>query len=181
MTDDTAHWHVTRHSEDDDPALFADVYAALEYAADELACLVEFWHEGITPAGENEDYEGAYKAFVKAELYSDLVSAANHAPGQHHKPRADRAPLYAAPDYEGGPFDERNLGYLGDNDPQSVLFQTALRHVQKINSESPVEIFDCTAPLETVDHCDECGPYQFEYVTCTAMGGTGDGSLLEEK
>lgn len=169
-----SHWHVTRHSEDDDPLITSDVYFALDYAATELDRMADFEHDGIRCAGENGDFEGAYRAWEKAELYHGLMLAAKHAPDQHGKHRKDRAPHYAGPD--SGPDEKGWEHYLQDDNPDSLLYKTALHHVGEISFRSPLSIWECTEPLAQFDHV----VHGDDEVYCTAHGGIGGADLLEQ-
>jgi hypothetical protein len=46
------HYHVRRHSDDDDPFVTDDLFAALGYARDELDHLADMEHEGVSFTAE---------------------------------------------------------------------------------------------------------------------------------
>lgn len=145
---DPAHWHVSRHSDDEDVLITEDFWNALDYAAGELRELAEFEYEGIAPMGETGDYEGAYTAFKRSNELDALYQRAIHPVQQHRRADPDddepsrydparwRAPLYR--------------GYGGDD----RLMETARRAVEKVNSESPVSIWECSDELIYVDDND---------------------------
>jgi hypothetical protein len=137
---DPKHWHVSRHSNDDDVFIVEDFWYALDYAADELRDLAEFEHEGISANGEAGDFEGAYTAFKRSNELDAVMQQAKHALDQHNKIDPDddipgtvndgyRAPLYQGP---GG--DEK-------------IMQLALRAVERINNETPVSMWECSDEL----------------------------------
>ena len=147
---DPAHWHVSRHSDDEDVFITEDFWNALDYAAGELRDLAEFEYEGISAMGEAGDYEGAYTAFKRSNELDALYEAAIHPRQQHRRTDPDedeiitdrhRAPLYR--------------GYGGDD----RIMETARRAVEKVNSESPVSIWECSDELVYVDDNDHLTGY----------------------
>jgi hypothetical protein len=127
------HYHVTRHSDDDEPFATTDLYTALSYAADEIDNLAEFEHESISIFGDMGSYKEAYKAFQRTEELSVLRANAAHPVEQHSVPRTDRAPLYQ-----------------GD-DSDALLWDLAQRMAEKVSDESPVTISECRESTDDPD------------------------------
>jgi hypothetical protein len=137
---DPKHWHVSRHSDDDDVFIAEDFWSALDYAAGELRDLAEFEYEGISASGDAGMFELAYTAFKRSNELDAVKMQADHALQPHNKIDPDddipgtvndgyRAPLFRGP---GG--DEK-------------IMECALRAVERINSATPVSIWECDAEL----------------------------------
>ena len=111
----TNHWHVSIHSEDDDVYITDDLFAALDYAAQELDRAADFEHDGVSVvAAKVEDarswgkkypdvyeMEEALLSFAKCERYANLMLNARNMVKQHNADTDDRAPLYSADPYAG--------------------------------------------------------------------------------
>jgi hypothetical protein len=142
------HYHVRRHSEDEDPYITDDLFSALDYAATELDNMADFEHDGISACGEQGDYESAYEAFVKCERYNNLMMNARNMVKQKGAFYADRAPLYQvnSADWVGRVGNE-----LADarDAADARLFESAIRTAGEINSGSPIGIGQCDAPMRT--------------------------------
>ena len=124
------HYHVTRHSDDDEPFVTPDLYAALDYAADEIDSLAEFEHESISIFGDMGSYKEAYWAFQRTEALSVLHANVANIVHQHRTKREDRAPLYR------------------DEDGDTLLAESAQRMVEHVNSETPVTLWDCASSTD---------------------------------
>ncbi len=136
---DPVHWHVSRHSEDDDVFITEDFWQALDYAATELRDLSEFEYEGISASGDAGDFESAYEAFKHSNELDALRSNLAHAIQQHERIDPDDDTLvisdkYRAPLYRGPGGDER-------------IMETALRAIDTVNFGSPVSIWECSQEL----------------------------------
>lgn len=145
------HYHVVRHSEDADPYVTGTVYSALDYAAQELRDLADFetsYVSGVAERVSNGDYvvesemEDALKSYSKAETYNNLAINAQIRADNHEQLRNERPPLFQDDTTD-------------DNDPRSLLFQSAVRVMDKINTESPLSIWDCEKDLSTDDNTGE--------------------------
>lgn len=90
------HWHVQRHTEDDDVFVTTDVVTALGYAADELNLITESEHENIRLHGEAGEFEQAYRAFDHVQAWSVLVANLRTLVANAEKYPGYRAPLYQA-------------------------------------------------------------------------------------
>ncbi len=126
---DPVHWHVSRHRSDDDVFIVEDFWSALDYAQTELRDVVDFEWEGISASGEAGDFEGAYHAFKRANELDAVRNQINHAMDQHYGPHTVRAPCYQGP---GG---------------DALIKQTADRAVEQLNSETDMEMWECSAEL----------------------------------
>lgn len=133
------HYHVVRHSEDEDPYITDTVYSALDYAAQELRELDDFETSNVSVVAErvsNGDYvvesemADALKSYSKAATYENLAINAQIRADNHEQSRDMRPPLFQ---------DDT----MDDNDPRSLLFQSAVWVMNKINNESPLSIWDC--------------------------------------
>jgi hypothetical protein len=144
MTLPANHYHVHRHSDDEDPFVTGDLFDAIDYAATELDQLADFEHDGISASGEQGDYESAYNAFVRSERYNGLMLNARNMVKQHSQPIAERAPFYT-PDWEAG----------GEDAAQERLFESAKRTAGEINSGSPIAISECEAEMKTWPDTDQ--------------------------
>lgn len=134
-----SHWHVSRHRDDDDVFITTGFWSALDYAATALSELAEFVHGGIGPMGEAGDYQSAYEAWVRSNELDALYQNVKHAGDQHSKADPDEdeqydATRHRAPHYQGYGGDER-------------IMETALRVVEQVNSESELNIWECTSEL----------------------------------
>jgi hypothetical protein len=126
------HYHVITHPDDEDGYTTDDLFAAVDYAGDELDRLADFEHDGISASGEQGDYESAYNAFVRMERYNGLMLNAANMVKQHNAKRGDRAPIYR-PSWKD----------QGTEEADTVLFQSAKHVVQMINEGSPLSIWEC--------------------------------------
>ena len=140
---DPKHWHVSRHSDDDDVFITEDFWSALDYAKGEVDSLAEFEHDGISCMGDAGDYQGAYEAYKRSNELDAVMQQAKHALDQHSKIDPDddipgtvndgyRAPLFRGP---GG---------------DALIMECALRAVERINSETPVSMWECADELVMV-------------------------------
>jgi hypothetical protein len=135
------HWHVTRHSDDDELFTADDLFSALDYAATELDQLTEFEYEyasgvasRVTGSGDVGAYEmtEALKSLARSEAYSALHADAVNMWKQHTTPNDERASLYRDTWM-------RDPGTTGDQ-----RLDTAAHHViAQINDESPLSIWPC--------------------------------------
>ena len=145
------HYHVSRHTEDDDVFVTDDLFAALDYAADELDRMADFEHDGVSMVAakieEESDYgtpgnvydmREALLSFAKMERYNTLMLNARNLVKQSKAAIAERAPFYT-PDWEEG----------GEDAAQARLSESAKRTAGEINSGSPIRIWDCDAELRT--------------------------------
>jgi hypothetical protein len=148
------HYHVSRHSDDEDPFVTGDLFAALDYARGELDSLADFEHDGVSfVAAKVEDarswgdkrYPSAYEmeeallSFAKVERYNGLMANAANIVKQHnYSKRADRAPIYR-PAWEN----------QGTNEADARLYKSAEHTAGEINSGSPIAISECEAELHT--------------------------------
>jgi hypothetical protein len=132
---DKSHWHVSRHSEDDDIYSTEGFVEALSYAAYELDKLAEFEHEIITTYGDSELFQEAYEAFKCSMQYANLSANAEN--------------IYKQ--YRANHPSKRAAAYQGE-DWQEKLELAADRIQHEINSGSPMKIYECTmtecAPVE---------------------------------
>lgn len=128
-----SHWHVIRHTDDDDPFITNNIGAAFDYAAGELDTLASLAHDEISGAGEAGDYEAAYRAWQREMALHNLhQNAANMAEQWGAEHEDDRAPLYR-----------------GDGATGRLI--VASEHMRdEIGTGSPIKIITC--PL------DECRP-----------------------
>lgn len=93
-----SHWHLQRHSEDDDIYVTPALADALDYAAQELNDSAAFEHQRISESGEVGDYEQAFGSFQRSERYASLAADAANVHHQATAPIERRAPLYAVRD-----------------------------------------------------------------------------------
>lgn len=156
------HWHVTRHSDDEDPCVTETIFAALDYARTELDSLADFEHDGAsftahrveearTMGGKypsTYEMEEALLSFAKVERYTGLMANAANIVKQNGTFYADRAPLYQvdSADWVGRVGNE-----LADarDAADARLYESALHTAREINENSPLGIWDCTAELRT--------------------------------
>jgi hypothetical protein len=141
------HWHVTRHSEDDDPYVTDSLYDALDYAAGELDPLAGHEHDMITASGEAGNFEEAYKSFVKTETLAGLQANAANIQTQARSEPADRAPLYS----DDTPYDEES----GEVNTASRLYGAAQWVAENINEGSPLFLWQCEAETAYVTDTGE--------------------------
>jgi hypothetical protein len=146
------HYHVRRHSDDDDPYVSDDLFACLDYAATELDQLADFEHDYVSTvaAKVEEDWSRvsglvtpheareALLSFAKCERYVALMANARNIVKQHNTPRRDRAPLYTE-----GWLDQ------GAKEADARLLLAANHTAQEINDGSPISIGGCTAEMRT--------------------------------
>jgi hypothetical protein len=163
------HWHVTRHSEDDDPYVTDDLYDAMEYAATELDLIADHEHDMITVSGEAGDFEEAYKSFKKTEILAGLQANATNIYTQSRSVPADRTPLYQEDMPYNPPLtDEGTPTAESTVNTASELYQTALRMAENINRDSQFSIWSCDAETayvtDTGDPSDEDDPNA--HMTC---------------
>jgi hypothetical protein len=157
MPSDHIHYHVARHSGDDDVYVTASIFGALDYAAEELGTLADFEWEYVAeiarrvaeeprplagetsmPAGEMAD---ALRALVRSETYANLKANAENMSKQHGLPNDKRAPLYV-----------NHPDRCGDN----LLLESARRVTGNINDDSPLTIGECSGEL--LDEDSDDGP-----------------------
>jgi hypothetical protein len=143
------HWHVTRHSEDDDPYVTGSIYDALDYAARELNELADHEHDFVSTVASRvaehpdrnpchyDEMEAALRSFMKAEHYSSLALNAASRYKQSRASIADRAPLFQEDQVFLAPGDADN--------PQAKLYQSATWTAGEVNSGSPLSIWSCEA------------------------------------
>jgi hypothetical protein len=156
------HWHVTRHSDDEDPWVGETIFGALDYARTELDDLADMEHAMVSDVASRVDterhaagraglnpyeMEEALLSFAKAERYNGLMLNAANMVKQRGMFYADRAPLYQVDsrDWEKG---EAALADARDA-ADARLHQAALHTAREINENSPLGIWDCTAELRT--------------------------------
>ena len=148
------HYHVRRHTDDDDPMITDDLFAALGYARDELDHLADMEHEAVSFTAEEVvkgyngimsensvskyDMELALLSFAKVETYSNIMLNASNMVKQHNAAIAERAPFYT-PDWEEG----------GEDAAQARLFESAKRIAAMVNNDTPLSIGECSADLLT--------------------------------
>ena len=141
---DPRHWHVSRHSDDDDVFITEDFWSALKYAKGEVDSLAEFEQDGISCMGDSGDFEGAYNAFKRSNELDAVQMQAAHALEQHNKRDLDEDESYdygvkhRAPLFQGPGGDEK-------------IVELALRAVERINSETPVSMWECDDELVYVN------------------------------
>lgn len=156
MTTTPNHYHVSSHSEDDDPFVTGDLFAALDYARWELDNLADMEHDSVSATAdrvaENEntvsmtpskvpayEMEMALLSFVKVQRYNGLMANAANMVKQHgYAKRADRAPLYR-PSWTD----------QGTEEADARLFEAAKHTASAINSGSPIYITECGATMLT--------------------------------
>lgn len=136
---DPEHYHVSRHSNDDDVAIFTDFWTALDYAATELRELAEFEYEGISASGDAGDFESAYEAFVHSNELDNHHNNVVHVIKQHEATDPDEGEAYdpakhRAPHWQGYGGDER-------------IMRRALAVAQTVNFETSLKISACFAEL----------------------------------
>jgi hypothetical protein len=154
----TTHYHVSRHSNDDDPYITDDLFAALDYAGTELNELADFEHEGLSyiaqqvaegqtmfddNAVSKATMEVALLAFLKVERYNGLMANTANMVKQNRAPHVDRAPLYQI-DWEN-----EGDGLWPVRAADARLFEAAKRVAQSVNDASPVSITECSADMRT--------------------------------
>jgi hypothetical protein len=146
------HYHVSRHSDDEDPYITDDLFAALDYARGELDSLADFEHDGVSfTAGRVQDahdrgaaYPSTYEmeeallSFAKVERYNGLMANAANMVKQNAAKHQDRAPIYR-PSWEN----------QGTNEADARLYISAEHTAGEINSGSPIAISECEAELKT--------------------------------
>lgn len=136
-----AHFHVTRHSEDEDPYITEDKGSALDYASTELAELGDSEHDlVITIAMQVEEGQDvhpdtmadALKSQLKAERYWNWsTNTGNHAKFLNpDTPDSERAPLYQDGDVDGKTAEERR------NEGADWV-------ISQVNNETPMHIWEC--------------------------------------
>jgi hypothetical protein len=143
------HWHVQRHSDDDDPYVTAGIYDALDYAATQLGNLADFEHDGIMGCGEAGAFEEAYRCWERSELYGNLADNAANVVRQHREQdAAKRAPLYQGDGWE------------------AALLKHAMWTASEINGKAPrgFMVWYCGYGLVTVnagtaDEMETCASY----------------------
>jgi hypothetical protein len=124
------HWHVSRHPEDDEQ-VFAGVFEALKYAAEELERAAAGLIGEAAALADRGEFADAWKRRETSDGYS-LVAA--NAAKVHDKAWAapwDRAPLYSGPDEAAN---------------RAKLRETAAWIVGTVNAEGPTQftITECT-------------------------------------
>lgn len=129
------HFHVMRHSDDEDPFICEDLFTVLDYLGTEMRDLADMEHDGIAGYGENGMFEDAYRCWERSEQYGSLQLNAENMVRQHRAAREDRAPLYAGPD-DGG-------ACLPDDDEDSRLRKSAMWVLGKICDGSPAIAWTC--------------------------------------
>lgn len=148
------HFHVSRHSEDDDVAVFTDIYGALGYAGEELRSVADFEYEGASFTAQKVsespgniyfprenfpvdpgEMESALRALAKSEQYGGLAANAENMVRQHSAKPLDRAPLYRG------------------TDSDDLLLNSATWVATEISAKSPVTIWEC--PEDTYEDSEE--------------------------
>lgn len=151
------HWHVTRHSDDDDPYVTSDLYAALGYASEELDLMAEYEHSGIGTLGDAGMWEEAYRCWQRCEQYNALHLQALNIVTQHEVAPEHRAPLYQGDDWEGR------------------LRESALRVAASVGEGSPMAIWDCADGACTCPCCGRDGYFRgSEWGICSDCVDAGD-------
>lgn len=120
-TPSATHYHVQRHSEDDDVLSTDSLAEAMDYAATELDMMADSEHTMIRASGEAGDYEAAYRAWEHVEAWYGLQANAANIAKQHTVPPAERAPLYRA----------------DDTAARDALRTAAMHVMEMINAEGP--------------------------------------------
>lgn len=95
---DSVHWHVTRHSEDDDPLSTYSIGGALDYAARELDIIADSEHDAHVWYGEAGEFEESWRASERVRAWSGLQQNLANLATQYARPVPERAPLYAGTD-----------------------------------------------------------------------------------
>jgi hypothetical protein len=169
------HYHVTRHGDDDDPYITDDIYAALDYAATELAELADMEGQHVDevanrvaeipesrhmpeddPRNVSEwEMEQALRAWARSAKYDNLHANAANMYKQHTAEDAERAPLY------------QSTGFT-DADRRSPLYESAVHVWYEINENSPISIWECNQGSYTDKE---------EAMRCAADGGMEDASV----
>lgn len=161
------HYHVMRHSGDDDPFISEDLFEVLDYLATELRDLADMENDGISGYGESGAFEEAYRCWQRAEKYTGLQLNAENMVRQHQAAREDRAPLYAGPD-EGGTLLRGT--YLPDDHEDSMLRKTALWVLGNICDGSPASAWTCEHGTREGTGRDDDG-----VLYCTEYDDPGEG------
>lgn len=163
----TNHWHVNRHSDDDDPYLSEDLFGALDYARTTLDELADFEQSNVSATAANVEeartmggkYPSVYEmeeallSFAKAERYNSLMMNAANMVKQHAAKHAERAPLYQV-DFSR----DATAGWVyadAAKEADARLHQSALHTARAINEGSPLGIWDCAAELRTWPDTDQ--------------------------
>lgn len=149
-----SHYHLSRHNEDDDPYISADLYAVLDYAADELDRLADSEHGYVSDvAGRVKDgYRGtlanskvsesemqdALLSFGKIETWTALVANGRNMARQHTAKRAARAPVYR-PSWQD----------QGTEESDARLLHSAKNVLEAFQADSPFDVWECEADLHT--------------------------------
>lgn len=155
------HYHVNRHSDDEDPYVAESLFDALDYARTELDSLADFEHDYVSTTAQRVEeartmgakypevyeMEEALLSFAKAERYSNLMANAANMVKQNRTKHADRAPLYQIDwrDKNGG----TRRGWDAVKEANARLVDAATRTAHTINEGSPLGIWDCNAALGT--------------------------------
>lgn len=160
------HYHVNRHSDDEDPYLSESLFDALDYARTELDSLADMEHSNVSYTAQRveeartmggkypdvyemeDEMEEALLSFSKAERYTGLMANAANMVKQNDAFYAERAPLYQvdSADWVGRAGNE-----LADarDAADARLLDAAKRVARTINEGSPLGIWDCNAALGT--------------------------------
>jgi hypothetical protein len=150
-----SHYHVIRHSDDDDPYISEDLFACLDYAATELDELADMKHATVSETAENvrrgynglftdnsvgkDEMEYALLAFAACETYSNVRQNCLNMVKQHgYSKRADRAPIYR-PSWED----------QGTEEADARLIESAEHVVKMVNDDTPISITHCCGEMRT--------------------------------
>jgi hypothetical protein len=139
------HFHVQRHSEDEDIYVTERIYDALDYAATELEAVTDIEHEGISAYGEQGVFEAAYRCWQRSERYGDLAGNAENVVRQNNSPAEKRAPLY-----QGDGWQERLLehaqwvaGKINRDGPDGFGIWECTSEIALLNEGTPDEMVTC--------------------------------------
>lgn len=163
----TNHWHVTRHSDDEDPCVTETIFAALDYARTELDSLADFEHAGASYTAHRVEeartmggkYPSAYEmeeallSFAKIERYTGLMANAANMVKQNAAKHADRAPLYQVDFGRDATSDWVYADAAKEADAR--LLEAANHAVQAVNDGSPISITECSAEMLTWPERDQ--------------------------
>lgn len=142
----TMHYHTERYfADDEDPYITGTVYEALDYAATELRELADMETSQVSFVAENVDtatlddfdvLKDALKSYARAAVYDNLAINAQIRADNRTQSLPDRPPLFQD-------------DMTDDNDSKSLLFQSAMYVVGRINAETPLGIWVCGEELFT--------------------------------
>lgn len=111
-----------------------DLFAALDVIAEELNRAGEYEYEGITLAGDDEDYEQAYRCFTASAAIDIVVESLRNIVDMERR-TVERAPLYRGADGAKLLADAANRFATGDGFASLPLRYTPSVHACSLADE----------------------------------------------